>query len=385
MKYFLLLSLLSSVLFSVQPLSAQNINVDIKVDVDTIRTSRYRIKMGDPDRIYLRMAYGSSSFLNTSAIRRLKNKEIEKVRLVYTEYPVHADLQWLTKKRLISLYLLDPTIYEQPAKWELLAQNGARNASQASRFFHGFEIILKSAKRKPEVSPTISAKAPKGEATYLRDVVAGKRSLDDSTVINVLGRNPDWEKILVVADLTGSMSPYIAQLIVWLKLNMHQRPAQHFVFFNDGDRTPNFLKKIGQTGGIYDTKTASLDSVMSTAYKTMMNGYGGDEPENNIEATLHGIAKCSNCKDVVMIADNWATPRDLSLAKKLKKPIKIILCGTDKGLNPKYLTLAWQTGGSVHTIENDILNLVNLNEGETIIIGNEKFKIYNGEFIQVLE
>ncbi len=368
------------VIFVMGTLSAQNIKVDIQVNADTVRTPKYKIRMGEPDVVYLQMAYGSSSFLNTSALQRLKGKEIQTVRLIYTEYPEDADLDWLTKKRLISLYLLDPNIYEQTAKWELVAQNGASSATQAARLFHGFEIVTKSI-----ASPTISMDDLDGEAGYLSEVLNGTRNLDDSTVINVLGRNPDWENMLVVADLTGSMSPYIAQLLVWLKLNMHERPAQHFVFFNDGDRMPNFLKKIGETGGLYDTKTESLDSVLHTAYKTMMNGYGGDEPENNVEAVLHGISICQNCRDVVMIADNWATPRDLALVKKVKKPLKIILCGTDKGVNPKYLTLARQTGGSVHTIEEDIINLINVNEGETIVIGDEKFRIHKGEFTQVLE
>ncbi len=381
MKRVLVVSLFSVFLLVIGQNYAQNVKVDIQVNADTVWTNKYKIRMGEPDVIYLRMAYGSHSFLNTSALRRLQSKEIESIRLIYTEYPEGADLEWLTKRRLISLYLLEPKIYEQSAAWKFIAQTGATSASNAARMFHGFEITMRPEKAKD--SPTIAGAGD--ETTYLREVVEGKRALEDSTVIRVLGRNPDWEEMLVVADLTGSMSPYIAQLLVWLKLNMHERPAQHFVFFNDGDRTPNFLKQIGETGGLYDTKTESLDTVLHTAYKTMMNGYGGDEPENNVEATLHGINECQHCQDVVMIADNWATPRDLSLAKKVKKPLKIILCGTDKGVNAKYLNLARQTGGSIHTIEEDILNLMDLNEGESIVIGDEKFQIQSGEFTQVLE
>ena len=74
------------------------------------------------------------------------------------------------------------------------------------------------------------------------------------------------------------------------------------------------------------------------------------------EGSSSGARKGSReeCEDIVMIADNWSTPRDLNLLTKINKPIKIILCGTEYGVNSIYLDVAHQTGGSVHTIEQDI-------------------------------
>jgi hypothetical protein len=37
----------------------------------------------------------------------------------------------------------------------------------------------------------------------------------DTTVSAVLNRNKDWNKMLINCDLTGSMSPYSTQLLVW--------------------------------------------------------------------------------------------------------------------------------------------------------------------------
>jgi hypothetical protein len=62
--------------------------------------------------------------------------------------------------------------------------------------------------------------------------------LHDTTVFAVLNRNPGWTNILFVCDVTGSMSPYSAQLLIWSKLNFNRRSASYFTFFNDGDNMP---------------------------------------------------------------------------------------------------------------------------------------------------
>ena len=81
-----------------------------------------------------------------------------------------------------------------------------------------------------------------------------------------------------------------------------------------------------------------------------------------------------------MIADNWATPRDLALLKFVNKPIHVILCGATAGINTEYLDLVRANGGTIHTMEEDISNLAKLTEGETVEIGNEVFIIQNGQF-----
>ena len=186
--------------------------------------------------------------------------------------------------------------------------------------------------------------------------------------------------MLVVADLTGSMSPYIGQLLLWMKLNSNTRPAKYFVFFNDGDGKSDFEKEIGKTGGIYHTQTENVEDVLEIAKETMRNGFGGDEPENNIEALLFGMKEYPNFKELIMIADNWATPRDLALLSYVKKPIRVVLCGTEKGINPQYLDIARRSRGSVHTIEDDLETLMELNEGESIQVDGMEYRIENGRF-----
>jgi len=244
----------------------------------------------------------------------------------------------------------------------------------ASKLFHGFLIWYTAA----------GLEGGRGkEIQELEMVVEGSLEPRDSTILKVMDRHPDWQNILVVADLTGSMSPYVGQLLLWMKLKSTEHPAKYFVFFNDGDDKLNKEKKIGETGGIYTTSYTSMDSLLMVISTTMKNGWGGDTPENNIEAAIQGIQEYPDFDELVMIADNGAVPRDIKLLKKIKQPIKFILCGTKDGVNPIYLDMARRNKGSIHTIENDIENLIQLKEGDTLEIGNRRFKIKEGEFVEI--
>lgn len=207
----------------------------------------------------------------------------------------------------------------------------------------------------------------------------------DTTVLSVFNRHTDWNNMVIVGDLTGSMSPYTAQLIVWyqLVLNGEKNKVKYFNFFNDGNSKMDDKKMIGSTGGIYGGTAQTIDQLNQLITKTMNAGSGGDLPENNMEALIDAIKKNPDCKELVMVADNWATPRDMTLLKYVNRPVKIILCGTYGSINPAYLDIARATHGSVYTIENDITDLAKLSEGQTIQVGTETFRITNGKFVKV--
>lgn len=205
----------------------------------------------------------------------------------------------------------------------------------------------------------------------------------DSTIYHIMDRHNDWDSMLVVEDMTGSMMPYLEQVLIWNKLNEKAGKTKFIVFFNDGDMLPNFAKITGRVDGIYMSNKTDWENLLLLADSTMRGGNGGDLPENNVEALLKGIEACPECGEIVMIADNYATPRDMSLARKIQRPVKIILCGTRGGINPAYLDLARICKGSVHTIEKDIEGLGHLSEGEIIEIGDEKFKIVNDQFVRM--
>ena len=203
---------------------------------------------------------------------------------------------------------------------------------------------------------------------------------NDSTVVKVLQRNNQWKKLLVVEDVTGSMMPYVADLLLWNALKGNLQNTRHFVFFNDGDGKQSYEKEVGNTGGIYHTKAKNVDVLEETMISAIAGGQGGDTPENDIEAILAGLAKCPDCEEVVLIADNGATPRDLALLSQVTKPVHVILCGVKFRPNPAHLLIAWKTKGSLHTIQEDIVSLADMQEGESITVMGKTYKIVDGSF-----
>jgi hypothetical protein len=206
----------------------------------------------------------------------------------------------------------------------------------------------------------------------------------DSVIISTLRRN-NWGNIAIVCDVTGSMSPYTAQLFSWIEQSQRSGRCSHFLFFNDGDRKRTGEKTNGKTGGLYPIKSSNFDSVSRKAAECMQAGDGGDIPENYIEALLAALKQFPATTEIVLIADNWASPRDLELFEKLNRPVHIILCGSRTGVNIDYLFLARQTGGSVHTVNQDVNNLGTMKDGEFVQIGRQRFILRDERFIMVTD
>lgn len=203
----------------------------------------------------------------------------------------------------------------------------------------------------------------------------------DSLVMKVMDRNKTWKKMLVVEDVTGSMMPFIADLLLWNALKSNLQNANHFVFFNDGDSVNDTEKVIGSTGGLYHAKPKNVEVLEETMIAAIAGGDGDDPPENDIEAVLAGIKACPECEEVVLISDNNVTPRDMELVPQITKPVHVILCGVRYAPNPAHLFIAWKTKGSVHTIREDITTIAALEEGQSITVMGKVYKITNGKFI----
>jgi hypothetical protein len=219
--------------------------------------------------------------------------------------------------------------------------------------------------------------------TSMLKVGKGLLSSTPDVVIKAFDRNKDWKNCLVVTDVTGSMYPYLAQFQVWHKLHLEQNNGNHdFMFFNDGDNKPDLIKVSGNVGGLYYINTSSFEQLSITMKKAMLKGGGGDLPENNIEAVIEGLKKNPNIKEVIMIADNYATPRDLELLKMVKVPIHLILCGAQKQINPAYLKMLRDNKGSLHTIDQDLYDFSKLNEGQSIKIDGQTYRLSGGNFIK---
>ena len=115
----------------------------------------------------------------------------------------------------------------------------------------------------------------------------------------------------------------------------------------------------------------------------MRNGGGGDCKENDLEAILDVLKINEECKEIILIADNWAPVKDIELLKQINIPIRVICCGTSLGINVEYLNIARATGGSVHLMEKDLTELSTMNEGKSISIAGITYQIKNGEFVRL--
>ncbi|CAM4824967.1 unnamed protein product [Rotaria magnacalcarata] len=230
-------------------------------------------------------------------------------------------------------------------------------------------------------------------------------SADEQTVIDVLNRH-NWTDIAAVIDVTGSMSSCYAHIDQWVALSEKNKFVKYFVFFNDGDGIADKDKVIGSTGkaalkrdqlifylsvrfnlgGIYSVYAnegmTKVKEILNTAKR---NGGGGDTPENDIEAIIYTLSTCSTCKNVIHIADNGATPRDMILLNQVTKPIKVVVCklGENSFVNPKLLDIAYKTGGSLHTLDMDIETLGSFEVGDTIKVGDGTYRLTVNGFVRV--
>jgi len=355
---------------------AQSVKFGIKNDAPIIETSKVEIRKDAVNKVYLQMTYGGWEIKNPEDYEPVKGQTIESIQLVYSNFPEDEDFTELNNKRIASLYILDPYIFSQKfIEWQVIRQNDCKSSWEASQMFHGFVITYR---------PAGSTAFAKMESSYLSTYVADETSpKPDSTIFKVFERNKSWKDMLVVCDLTGSMSPYVSQLLLWLKLTFDDDKVKYLTFFNDGDNKRDSEKKIGKTGGLYFNEVSNFDSCLSMASRVILNGSGGDTPENNLEALEASLKKWDDYKEVVMIADNYATPRDMSLLKEIKKPVKVILCGTGAGVNTAYLQIAYETGGSIHTMEEDLTDLIKMHEGSKVKIGKQEFVIQRGKFVLI--
>jgi hypothetical protein len=374
----------------------------VKFRQDT--TSRVYISRIKTNQVYIPLEFNSAQIKDITAYREIKYNTILKVELVYSlcKSTAYFDQPNLNIQRLNVLKEAAPELFENSlTRWKFIAQTDFNTEDEARQLFHGFIITYRpemttayNNDQFKSISYTVqkyinpnydkSVRPVSYYGSVKRDVadlnIPPMIDIKDSVVLSVLKRNKDWKDMPVVCDVTGSMYPYITQTLIWYKLNCRATNAQQYTFFNDGDNTPDNMKLIGHSGGIYTGRALSYDSIENAMFKAMRNGTGGDSPENNIEALMQAISKFPQCKELVMIADNLANVKDISLLSKVNRPVHIILCGSYTGINVEYLNIARATGGSVHTIESDITNLMELNEGEYFVFKGQKFKVEKGRF-----
>lgn len=177
-----------------------------------------------------------------------------------------------------------------------------------------------------------------------------------NSIYRIMNRHTEWSKKLIVMDVTGSMYPFIDELLDWIRLEIQKDSTiKNFVFFNDGDDKPQSQKKIGSAGGLYTVSTRDPEVLRKLLLTAISKGGGGDIAENPVEAILEGLKKYP-ADEVILVADNAAPARDIKLATKINVPVHIILCSVNelRYVHPDYLSIAYLSKGSLHTMKKDL-------------------------------
>lgn len=410
-----LFSSLSSIANQFQQLVDASVQEVEVVDLNQLKSNQLAIAM----------PFARELILNPEQRRHFDEQVVIKIELVYTKYrtsPTFNQKQ-LNYNRLTELNKLLPDLFKNPL-WDyaLVSQTNGNSREECNPMFHGFIVTFR-----PNSSPTTLA----AESSYLQQVVDNliKQSnnedpkdklnyelktrwdnkigyvhdtiwkvneikqvpvpdffydhslYQDSTVLNVFDRNQSWQNFAVVTDVTGSMSPYIAQVFVWLKKQTENNNAKYFVFFNDGDNKESRKKKPLETGGVYGTTNKGLEAVMQTAANCMGKGSGGGErQENDVEAILLAQQEYEDAHEIILVADNFESMRDYKYIDKISKPVRIISCGAKNRVNIEYLDLARITKGSIHTKTSDVYDLDKIKSGQKITIDGERYIFDNGRF-----
>lgn len=249
------------------------------------------------------------------------------------------------------------------------------------------EYLLEQINSEPDYE--LSELSPEKIDTFKQEVqfFASSYRSGDSVVHAVFNRHPEWKNLLVVNDWTGSMYNYGAQVLEWHLKNFESSGILSLTLFNDGDMRPQHEKEVGETGGIYMEPADNIPQLIDLFNYVMLKGGGGDGPENNIEAILKAKEKYERFSGIVLIADNNACIRDISLADRIGVPVKVIVCGYDKkrGVNPHLVYLAKVTNGGIYTIEDDLEGIETdiTDAGELKNFHDKRFKLVKNQCTDV--
>lgn len=288
------------------------------------------------------------------------------------------DQRQLNLNRMRRLYDVASYLFtDERIHWNVLEQVAPKSRDEASAQYHGFILFYEDMSRYATFAEV------RNQLDSINIVNYRPKSKEDTLVQTIFERNEDWKRMNVICDLTGSMSPYTAQLLMWFKANLDNKRIIHFVFFNDGDDKINSRKRPNRTGGIYTVTPSDMDDLLRVVEECMLGGAGGDLMENDIEALLRGIESCRHCAEVILIADNLSPMRDYGLMNRIRRPVRVVLCGTQLGINTQYLDLARETRGSIHTIDQDIFDLDDLRNGDQITINGETYELKRGKFKEI--
>ena len=321
------------------------------------------------DQVILENGYTEFKIKNASDwIPYRKNIVITQIDVIYTKYPRNKEF-WRTNyyellaNRIKTLFALDSTLNSSDFEWNIILQTDCNTEAETKKMFHGISIhyFIIDEFEKDEFSSKPTKQLDSNDLSKyslkVQNFIRSQGGIGDSLVFDTFKKHPEWKNALVVMDWTGSMYRYGAQAILWHSLNFKTSGIKNFVFFNDGDGVDDAKKEIGKTGGVYFAQANHMERLIKTFYLVGKRGKGGDSEENDIEALIKGMNRFEDFDELVLIADNNSCMRDFSLIANIGVKVNVIVCGTKHGINPQYINLAYLTGGSIHSIEEELKHM----------------------------
>lgn len=325
--------------------------------------------------ILLENGYASSIIQNSKDWNPSSIARIDTIEVIFTLYPKDPSF-WITNyhvllsRRLQELFRVDPQFNQPHIHWKMVLQTDCSNEFEAIGLFHGFRVVY-TRQEVAEYQPVPPEWQKATAFSYLDSLwldssrfsptlvavdtfIRAKGGYQDSTVLRILERNRQWQDALVILDWTGSMYHHGAMAVLWHLLNLEHTNIDYFVFFNDGNGKKRKQKEVGKTGGILGVPGNEPEELLKAFYKVERRGNGGDSPENDLEAIVRGVKKYPEFKEVILVGDNLACMRDFTLIDRVSAPVRILLPGKFDVINHQYINLAYRTGGSIHTFDDDI-------------------------------
>lgn len=344
------------------------------------------------DAVILENGYAESKIKNPEDWTKIQNKKAYQIDVIFTKYPWNKS-DWLTNyydllaKRLDQLFEMDPILNSENIRWNLVLQTDCKTEDETRNYFHGIVIRYTSSEQNTE--SRIIPENNNSEKAILKvnsfmDYLGGTTDPSVFYAFNIINKS---ENSAVVMDWTGSMHIYSAQAILWHLKKLQNSGIKYFTFFNDGDRLSDEMKIIGSTGGIYPVEASNTDSLVSLMEHVMIQGTGGDWPENDFEAIITTINHFKNLNEIFLIADNNSGVRDYELLEKISVPVNVIVCGTEELINIHYINLAYKTGGNLYVKGKQIEKIAeNIDDQGRFFVLKHRYKLNeNDDVVHCME
>lgn len=202
----------------------------------------------------------------------------------------------------------------------------------------------------------------------------------------MLYRNKEqWAAKRIIANIDCSMYQYLDELMVWNYSDEQEQNNNTYWLFNGFQNDSKPSGSGNDRRGIFHVPNNDIEGFCKTVDKIVNFSCGGSRLENVVEALILGAKDKSPAEELLFIADNYSDVSDLNKLKDLHVPVRVLLTASEYGINEHYLEIAYRTGGSIHTINEDIpsQHLQTLKDGQQLPIGKYVYQFFKGRFMKV--